>query len=146
VIKIQVKVYPGEDIFMLKFVRLTFFAFLALIYGVASAAGYKCTGADGRLSFSDMPCPANTVKDEKIIGRGAGFSHLTDEEQQAFKAAMLARCNGPRNVCECVGSRTADTLTYEEIVQSTKNPKVVSSSIREKAEKAAKYCKDAYSK
>jgi len=77
--KIQVKVSLGEDILMLKFVRFALFAFLALIYGVASAAGYKCTGADGRLSFSDMPCPATAVKDEKIIGRGAGFSRLTDE-------------------------------------------------------------------
>ena len=131
---------------MLKFVRFALFAFLALIYGVASAAGYKCTGADGRLSFSDMPCPANAVKDEKIIGRGAGFSRLTDEEQNAFKAAMLSKCTGPRNVCECVGNRTADTLTYEEIIQSGKNPRILPSSIREKVDKAAKYCKDAYSK
>jgi hypothetical protein len=125
---------------MLNFFRLALFTSLSLIHGVSSAAAFKCTGGDGKVSFSDLPCPASAVKDEKIMGRGAGYSHLTEDERRQFMAGVLSKCTAPRNVCECIGEYTADSLTYEEIIQSSKNPNKISSSIRETTVKAVKVC------
>lgn len=107
---------------------------------VANAAAFKCVDRDGKVSFSEMPCPASTVKGEKIMERGAGYSHLTKDEKHQFNAGVMSQCNGPRDVCACFAEYLADELSYEEVMQFSRQPKAGASVIQDKAHKALKYC------
>jgi hypothetical protein len=104
------------------------------------ASAFKCTDTSGKITFSDTPCPTDTAKGEKVMGRGAGYNPLSVEEKGEFKRTMLSSCKAPRNVCECVGDTLADVLTYEEVIQAIKNPAKPSASLQEKAGKAVKSC------
>lgn len=104
------------------------------------ASAFKCTDDAGKITFSDLPCPSNAAKGEKVMGRGAGFNPLSVEEKGEFKRRMLVSCKAPRNVCECVGETMADALTYEEVMQAIKESAKPSASVQEKAEKAVKSC------
>lgn len=104
------------------------------------ASAFKCTDDSGRITFSDLPCPSNAAKGEKVMGRGAGFNPLSVEEKGAFKRRMLSSCKAPRNVCECVGDTLADALTYEEVMQVVNKPDKPLASLQEKAGKAVRSC------
>ena len=107
---------------------------------VANAAAFKCVDRDGKVSFSEMPCPANTVKGEKIMDRGAGYSHLTKDEKRQFNAGVMSQCNGPRDVCACFAEVLADELSYEELMQFSRQPKAAAHLIQDKGKKALNYC------
>lgn len=114
---------------------------LAMALPVASqAAAYKCTDAKGKVSFSDIPCPTSAATAEKVMGRGAGYNPLSDEEKNEFKRGVMMSCTGPRNVCECFGETLADTLTYEEVQQAMKNRNQPTPFIEEKSRKAMRAC------
>ena len=111
-----------------------------VMWNVANAAAFKCVDRDGKVSFSEMPCPANTVKGEKIMERGAGYSHLTKDEKRQFNAGVMSQCNGPRDVCACFADYLADELSYEELMQFSRQPKTAAHLIQDKGSKALKYC------
>lgn len=117
---------------------------VSLLTGLApwavQAAAYKCTDSAGRVSFSDTPCPVSASKGEKVLGRGAGTNPLSNEEKKEFQKGVMMGCKAPRNVCECLGATLADTLTYEELMQSIKDRNRPSASILEKRDKAIKSC------
>jgi hypothetical protein len=112
----------------------------AHMLNVANAAAFKCVDRDGKVSFSEMPCPANAVKGEKIMERGAGYSHLTKDEKRQFNAGVMSQCNGPRNVCACFAEYLSDELSYEELMQFSRQPKAAAHLIQDKGNKAMKYC------
>lgn len=113
---------------------------LTLAGPVAQAAAYKCTDANGSITFSDLPCPTAAAKDEKILGRGAGSNPLTAEEKAAFKRGALSRCPKERFLCNCVAETLADELTYEEIMQTLKSNGRYSTTVADKQERAIKNC------
>lgn len=47
--------------------RLIVVVLLALASGVASGQVYKCTGADGKVAYSQRPCAADTEGDEMRV-------------------------------------------------------------------------------
>lgn len=122
---------------------------LVLMLPVAAhAAAYKCTDANGKISFSDIPCPTSASKAEKFMERGAGYNPLTAEEKSEFKRGVMMSCRAPRNVCECFGDTLAGTLTYEELQQAMKdqNRNEQSSNLAEKSRKAMRACEAAESR
>jgi hypothetical protein len=121
---------------------------VALVLGSshALAAAYKCTTPGGGIVYSDTPCPTTATKGEKLLGRGAGTNPLTDEEKAGFKAGILSQCNAPRNVCECVGDYLADNLTYEEVMQASRNRGSTSPDVQEKTKRAMAQCRTPASK
>lgn len=117
-----------------------FLSVLVFVYGLtvpwaAFAAAYKCTTANGSITFSDLPCPSNSAKDEKVLGRGAGSNPLSAGERAEFKEGFLSRCKGAPVVCQCVAEYLVDTLTYEEVKDFKRG------SIESKSRKAAEVCK-----
>ena len=117
---------------------------LALMLPVAAqAAAYKCTDANGKISFSDIPCPTNASKAEKVMGRGAGSNPLTEEEKNEFRKGVMMSCDAPRNVCVCFGDNLADSLTYEELQQTIKNRNQPTSSVTEKSRNVMRSCQAA---
>lgn len=120
---------------------------LALLFPIAAhAAAYKCTDAKGKISFSDTPCPTSAATAEKVMGRGAGYNPLSDEEKKDFKRGVMMSCQAPRNVCECFGETLADTLTYEEVQQVMRNRNEPSPFFVEKSRKAMRTCQAAESR
>ena len=114
--------------------------FALMLPVAAQAAAYKCTDANGKISFSDIPCPTSASKAEKVMGRGAGYNPLNEEEKNEFRRGVMMGCNAPRNVCECFGDTLADTLTYEELQQAMKNRNQSTPSLTEKSKKAMSSC------
>lgn len=114
---------------------------LALTLPLAScAAAYKCTDAKGKVSFSDTPCPTSATTAEKIMGRGAGYNPLSNEEKSDFKKGVMMSCTAPRNVCECFGETMVDTLTYEELQEAMRSGNKPTPSLAEKSQKAMRTC------
>lgn len=105
------------------------------------AAAYKCTTATGAVTFSDIPCPTSANKGEKIMERGAGSNPLNAQEKAEFKDGVMARCKAPPNICTCVSDYLAESLTYEEVMQSIRTRSEGAKSIEAKSRKAAEYCK-----
>lgn len=106
----------------------------------AQAAAYKCTDAKGKITFSDIPCPTTASTAEKVMGRGAGYNPLSEEEKNEFKRGVMMSCSAPRNVCECFGENLVDTLNYEELQQAIKNRNVLPASMAEKSKKTMQLC------
>ena len=120
-----------------------FIGFALMLPLTAQAAAYKCTDASGKISFSDIPCPTNASKTEKIMERGAGYNRLTEEEKNEFKKGVMMSCKAPRNVCECFGDSLADSLTIEELQQTMKNRNQPTGSLTEKSRKVMRSCEAA---
>lgn len=117
--------------------------FALMLPVAAHAAAYKCTDANGKISFSDTPCPTSASRAEKVMERGAGYNPLSEEEKNDFKKGVMMSCNAPRNVCECFGDTLADTLTYEELQQTIKNRNQPTASVAEKSRKVMRSCQAA---
>lgn len=83
----------------------------------AFSSAYKCTDSQGKITFSDTPCPTSSASATKIMERGAGYNPLTEQEKVDFKRGFMSRCTQPRNVCECMSAHMVETLAYEELVQ-----------------------------
>ncbi len=114
---------------------------VVLFIPIASHANaFKCTDSAGKLTFSDTPCPTNAVKGEKIMGRGAGFNPLSPEEKVELRTVMLLTCPVRRSFCECIADTMADTLTYEEAMQTNNNRGLLPASAQAKAESAGRSC------
>ena len=121
--------------------RLFTLAFsLMVAASFSQAAAYKCTDGGGNITYSDLPCPVTTAKDQKLLGRGAGSNPLNDEEKNAFKRGVLRNCALPRMVCNCVAETMAEQLTYEEVMQTMRSNGVYTSGILEKRSRAMAAC------
>lgn len=121
-------------------IAITALVVAGYLFNFANAAAFKCVDRDGKVSFSEMPCPADSAKGEKIMERGAGYSHLTKEEKRQFNAGVMSQCNGPRDVCACFAESLSDALSYEELMQFSRQPKAAAHLIQDKGKKALKYC------
>lgn len=110
------------------------------LHTASHAAAYKCTDTEGKVSFSDTPCPITVKKEEKVLGRGAGSNPLNEEEKREFRKGVMIACTEPRNVCECWGEQLAESITFEEMRQTMANNNRPAGSVLEKSKKALRAC------
>jgi hypothetical protein len=88
-------------------------ALIALAAGPAGAAVYKCRGADGTLSYQQIPCaganealaempsdfpPRNVIERERLLLREAELDKRLEAQRDRLSAEAIARISRPEPV------------------------------------------------
>jgi hypothetical protein len=89
--------------------------------GLQAQTMYKCTGADGKTAFSDLPCPSTAAKQETRIVPSSGDAEADAELGRRYGmapeqiAAVRARCRaGDRALCRELERMSGSGTTTSE--------------------------------